>query len=252
MGASTTSNAVAVIPARFASTRFPGKPLANETGKYLVQHVYEQAARAQRVFRVIVATDDQRIVDAVRSFGGDVMLTRADHPNGTSRLAEVAGMLPDTDEIIVNVQGDEPEIDPLHIDLAIDTLLRNNADMSTLAAPFGEREDPADPNIVKVVCDQHHRAMYFSRSAIPCCRSRANDAAARPLKHVGLYVYRRAFLLEYVTWPATPLEQVEQLEQLRVLERGRSITVAVTDAKHHGIDTPEQYQAFVERCTKNE
>ena len=236
--------AIAIIPVRYASTRFPGKPLARETGKFLFQHVYEQTSLASSVARVCVATDDQRIMEAAHQIGAKAILTRADHPNGTSRIAEVVASLPVTEcDVIVNVQGDEPEIDPSHIDAAVHALGTDD-DVATLASPFSPDESADDPNIVKVVTNLDHRALYFSRSRVP----HSDRSEALCLKHIGLYVYRRAFLLEYVNWPATPLESAERLEQLRVLEHGRSIAVAVVDDVHsHGIDTPEQYQAFVKR-----
>ena len=237
---------VAIIPARFASTRFPGKMLVDRTGKPLIQHVYERVVEASLVDRVIVAADDERIIDAVRSFGGSAVMTRSDHANGTSRLAEAAASL--EADIIVNVQGDEPEIEPALIDLAIRALQSDaDAPVATLASPFAPDEDPANPNIVKVVIGQNRRALYFSRALIPYDRDRTGHAA--PLKHVGIYVYRRDFLLRYVTLSPTPLEQAEQLEQLRILEHGSPITVAVGQASFHGIDTPEQYDAFVTRYT---
>lgn len=238
-------NIVAVIPARFGSTRFPGKMLADRTGHPLVQHVYGRAILARSIQRVIVATDDERIAEAVRAFDGEVMMTRADHPNGTSRIAEVARSL--DAPIIVNVQGDEPELDPSLIDRAVNALVQDQgAAVATIASPFASHEDPADPNIVKVVLNRRGRALYFSRALIPHDRD-GEGAGATPLKHVGLYVYRRDFLFEYTTLPPTPLEEAERLEQLRVLEFGHAITVAVAEAHHHGIDTPEQYEAFVER-----
>jgi 3-deoxy-manno-octulosonate cytidylyltransferase (CMP-KDO synthetase) len=237
--------AVAVIPARYASTRFPGKVLASRTGRPLVQHVWEAARRARRVGRVIVATDDRRVRDAVLAFGGEAVLTRADHANGTSRIAEVSARL--QEPIIVNVQADEPEIDPDHIDAAIAALEADEgAVAATLAAPFAPGEDPASPHIVKVVRDLAGRALYFSRAPIPHVRD-GGDAVA-PLKHVGLYVYRREFLLEYPDLPETPLEAAEKLEQLRFLEHGYAIAVAIVERSSHGIDTPEQYEAFVERA----
>lgn len=243
-------DAIAIIPARFAASRFPGKPLACETGRPLIQHVYEQAAQAS-VSRVIVATDDERIAAAVRAFGGEAVMTRADHPNGTMRIAEVAARL--DGPFIVNVQGDEPEIDPSHIDAAIDAL-RRTADgdvaivASTLAAPFEQGEDPRNSNIVKVVTDRDDCALYFSRALIP--HDRDATGIVPPRKHIGLYVYRRAFLLEYPSLPATPLEAAESLEQLRILEHGRRIRVATVTGASHGIDTPEQYRAFVDRWRK--
>ena len=248
--------ALAVIPARYASTRLPGKMLADRTGKPLIQHVWERAKLAKKVDRVIVATDDQRILDAVKRFGGEAVMTRADHPNGTSRIAEaVANLKPQASasrkpaDIIVNVQGDEPDLDPALIDLAVDTLIAHpECPVATIASPFAAGEDPANPNIVKVVIDRSGRALYFSRALIPCNRD-GSAAAAGPLKHVGLYVYRRAFLPVYVGLPAAPLEQAEKLEQLRMLEHGHAIAVAVAEAHHHGIDTPEQYEAFVQRTS---
>jgi len=238
--------AVIVIPARFASSRFPGKPLANDTGKPLIQHVWERARKASCVDRVVVATDDDRIASAVRAFGGEALMTRTDHPNGASRLAEALDLLDmPGDTIIVNVQGDEPEIDAALIDDLAWALKRDSGLLiATIASPFAAGEDPADPNIVKVVCNQAGFAMYFSRSRIP---SRAVGAPAQPLKHVGLYAYRAAFLRRYVAMTPMPMEQAERLEQLRVLEHGERISVLVRQTRHHGIDTPEQYASFVKR-----
>lgn len=256
-------SAIAVIPARYASVRFPGKVLADRTGRPLIQHVYERVRQAGLVDRVIVAADDQRIIDAVQRFGGEAVMTRSDHPNGTSRIAEaIAGLgasqasppqadKPQASSLIVNVQADEPEIEPDSIDLAVHALRDHpRCVMATLASPFGPNENPADPNIVKVVIDAAGCAMYFSRALIPHCR--AGPDADRPLKHVGMYVYRREFLLKYATLPPTPLEQAEQLEQLRVLEHGYNIAVAVTNVSFHGIDTPEQYEAFVQRYRESQ
>lgn len=236
------SDVVVVIPARFASSRFPGKPLAARTGRPLIQHVCDRARLARSASRVLVATDDSRIERVVREFGGEVVMTRADHPNGTSRLAEVARDLPNG-TIVVNLQGDEPEIEPALIDRVAESL--GDADMCTIASPFAADEDPSDPNIVKVVVDRMGRALYFSRAMIPARRDVMGPSS--PLKHVGLYAYRREFLIEYVGMTPTPLERTEHLEQLRVLEHGRSIQVVIADARHHGIDTPEQYNEFVRR-----
>ncbi len=247
-----TTTAIALLPARYASTRFPAKPLAKETGKFLIQHVYEQASLAKRISQVIVATDDARIEEAVKSFGGTVVMTSPDHPNGTSRLAEVAASLNDAndDTIFVNVQGDEPEIDPGCIDQVVDVLDHSGrASIGTLASPFADDEDPSDPNLVKVVCDRTGHALYFSRACVPFDRD--NDTSGLPpipLKHIGLYAYRKSFLAEYVQLPPTPLEQAEQLEQLRALEHGKSIAVGIAAfSTHPGIDTPNQYAAFVNR-----
>jgi 3-deoxy-manno-octulosonate cytidylyltransferase (CMP-KDO synthetase) len=238
------AEAVAVIPARYASVRFPGKVLADRTGKPLVQHVYEQVAAARQVARVVVAADDRRIVDAVEGFGGEAVMTRADHPNGTSRIAEVAPAL--AAGIVVNVQADEPEIEPGLIDLAVQDLgAHPTCVASTLAAPFTAAEDPADPNIVKVVIGAAGTALYFSRALIP--HDRDGTAPTRPLKHVGMYVYRREFLETFTALPPTPLERAERLEQLRILEHGYDIAVTVADVRYHGIDTPQQYDEFVHR-----
>lgn len=237
-------NAIAVIPARFASVRFPAKMLADRTGKPLVQHVYERAIQAKLISRVVIATDDERIATAVRSFGGDVVMTSPDHPNGTSRIAEAADSL-DAD-ILVNVQGDEPEMDPTLIDLAVQKIIDDGeAPMSTVASPMNPDDDPTSPNIVKVVLDHRSRALYFSRALIP--HDRDGDGIATVLKHVGLYVYRRDFLPKYLAMSPTPLENTERLEQLRVLEHGYQIAVAIAPSNSQGIDTPEQYETFVQR-----
>jgi 3-deoxy-manno-octulosonate cytidylyltransferase (CMP-KDO synthetase) len=247
-------NVVAVIPARFGSTRFPGKPLVARSGKPLIQHVCEQARRSRRIERIIVATDDLRILEAVRGFGCEAVLTRADHPNGTSRIAEVAADLDCS--IIVNVQGDEPAMEPDLMDAAVEALEAHpECPMATIASPFGPGEDPSDPNIVKVVVGGNGRALYFSRAPIPFWRDALRERAAHPdarppaghLKHVGLYVYRRPFLATFLGLPVSPLETTEQLEQLRVLEHGYGIAVAIGRASFHGIDTPEQYEAWLER-----
>ncbi|MHC5023003.1 MAG: 3-deoxy-manno-octulosonate cytidylyltransferase [Planctomycetota bacterium] len=241
-------NVVAIIPARYESTRFPGKALADRTGRTLIQHVHERVVQSRLIEQVIVATDDERIAAAVASFGGDVVMTRSDHPNGTCRIAEAAAAL--DARVIVNVQGDEPEIEPDLIDLAIRALEdRPDCPVATLASPFAADEDPADPNIVKGVTDRDGAALYFSRALIPHPRV-AGGAGAAPLKHVGMYVYRRAFLLAYPDLSPTPLEQTERLEQLRVLEHGHKIAVAVGDARWHGIDTPAQYDEFVQRVQR--
>jgi 3-deoxy-manno-octulosonate cytidylyltransferase (CMP-KDO synthetase) len=247
---------VAIIPARMASTRFPGKMLAAETGTPLIVHVAQAAAKAPSLSRVVVAADDPRILDAVRSRGIDCVLTATDHPNGTSRLAEAADLLGlPADTIVVNVQGDEPEIEPAVIDAAVGALTAHpTAAVSTVAAPLAPADDPNNPNIVKVVCRRDGTAMYFSRSRVPFIRDPqvAGNPGAGPLRHVGLYCYRRSFLTTYRSLTPTPAEQAESLEQLRVLEHGHSIAVAVVpDAGNPGIDTPEQYAAFVARWKRS-
>lgn len=238
--------AVAIIPARMGSTRFPGKVLASETGRPLIWHVHQRAMAAPSVSRVVVATDSAEVLEAVEAFGGEAVLTSPDHPNGASRLGEACERLALHDEsVIVNVQGDEPEIEPALIDCAVETLIRSGAPVATIASPFAPDEDPSGPHIVKVVRRTDGHALYFSRSLIPYPREASPEA--RPLKHVGLYAYRRSFLRTYGTLSATPLERAEGLEQLRMLEHGFAIAVALHEASHHGVDTPEDYRAFVGR-----
>ena len=242
-----------VIPARYASSRLPGKPLLRETGKYLIQHVYEQAGQSG-AGEVIVATDDERILRAVAGFGGKAVMTRADHASGTDRIAEVAGSL--DAEIIVNLQGDEPLIEPAILDLLPELLEQDGAaDVATLATPITSAEQWRDPNCVKVVRDNSDRALYFSRSPIPYVRDGHADFSQRPalfLQHLGLYAYRRAFLLKLATLPPEPLEGLEKLEQLRVLAIGRCIHVGVVDHSAIGVDTPADYQRFVETYRRQE
>lgn len=236
-----------VIPARYASKRLPGKPLLRTTGKYLVQHVYEQACRARQATQVLVATDDPRIQAAVESFGGGVVMTRTDHQSGTDRVAEVARGL-DAD-VFVNLQGDEPLIEPATLDLLPELLARDAAaDMATLAVPITSAEQWRDPNCVKVVCDARGSALYFSRSPIPFVRDGEPDFQAQPprfLQHLGLYAYRRDFLLQLAQLPPHPLEQLEKLEQLRVLALGRRILVGQIREATVGVDTPADYERFV-------
>lgn len=243
---------VGLIPARLASSRFPEKVLASTTGKPLIQHVVESARRSATLSRIVVATDHPRIEEAVRSFGGECVMTSAEHPNGTSRLAEAAERLAlGASDIVVNIQGDEPEIDPGVIDAAVARLIEQRTEVATVASPFARDEDAANPNIVKVVLSREGHALYFSRARIPYPRNTGEDTngvtPTQPLKHIGLYVYRVSFLRHYVALPPTPLEQTEFLEQLRVLEHGYRIAVAVRAVHTQGIDTPEQYEAFARR-----
>lgn len=232
-----------------ASTRFPGKVLANATGKPLIQHVWESASKSRRASRTVIATDDARVSAAAAAFGAECVMTRADHPNGTSRLAEAAATLGlPANSIVVNAQGDEPELDATLIDAAVEVLERSAAPVATVATPFRDGERPDDPNIVKVVVGGSGTALYFSRSLVPYPREGAANAPVRPLRHVGLYVYRRSFLDQYLKLPVTDLEQTEQLEQLRILYHGFAIAVAVRVATGFGgVDTPEQYAQFVAR-----
>ncbi len=240
-----------VIPARFASTRLPGKPLLEETGKPLVVHVVLAAKRAKRINRVIVATDDTRIRDVVLAHGGEAVMTRADHASGTDRAAEVAAQYAHVG-IIVNVQGDEPEIEPEAIDLVVQRLLDSpDAPMATLATPIRNQETFLSNACVKVVCSHEGKALYFSRAPIPFDRDKS-ARAGDPLGylHLGIYAYQRDFLLGYHSLPNSRLEGLEKLEQLRALEAGHSIAVGIVEHAAAGIDTPEDYAAFVARWKK--
>lgn len=243
---------VVCIPARYASTRFPAKVLARDTGKYLIQHTWEQARKAKLPERVVIAADDEKIVQAAREFGAECVLTSPKHNSGTDRIAEAVGRS-DAD-IVINVQGDEPRIDPDHIDYLARLLLDSpDASMATLAAPFAAREQIADPNVVKVVVGASGKAIYFSRSVIPYDRDRAGVGdVSHYLRHIGIYAYRRDFLLKITSLPQTPLEKLEKLEQLRTIENGYTILVGKVERTCEGIDTPEQYAAFVKTQARKE
>ena len=231
--------AVAIIPARLASTRLPDKPLALLAGKPMLQHVYERARQARTLSGVIVATPDPEIVRAVRGWGGQVVLTDENHPTGTDRVAEACRDLPRDMEVIVNIQGDEPLIDPDTIDAVAAPLLADPALVMASARcplPLGRETDPA---VVKVVCDKNGFALYFSRSPLPYRRS--PDAPAASFQHVGLYAYRRDFLLTLAALPPTPLEQAESLEQLRALENGYRIRI-IDAPPAEAVDTPEDLE----------
>jgi 3-deoxy-manno-octulosonate cytidylyltransferase (CMP-KDO synthetase) len=237
-----------VIPARFGSQRLPGKPLLRATGKYLIEHVYERAVQARRASQVIVATDDERIASAVESFGGQVQLTRADHPSGSDRVAEIAARL-DAD-VIVNLQGDEPLVEVEALDLLPHLLEKDSGcAIATLATPIRSWGYWQNPNVVKVVCDDLGRALYFSRSPIPYVRDNAPDFEADPpccLQHLGLYAYRRDALVKLAQTPPSPLELMEKLEQLRALALGMRIAVGVVPHAGFGIDTYSDYDRFVQ------
>jgi 3-deoxy-manno-octulosonate cytidylyltransferase (CMP-KDO synthetase) len=294
---------VAVIPARYDSSRFAGKVLAKDTGKFLIQHTYERACRAKLPQKVIIAADDEKVVAAAKTFGAECVLTSPDHQSGTDRIAEAVA---DMDvEIVVNLQADEPEIDPANIDHLAKLLLDNpDYPMATLVAAFQGAEQVADPNIVKVIISscvqqmdsrfrgndreemrssivipaqagiqnsagdidsrchaddntQHAgrgmrhetgRAIYFSRSVIPYDRQKSGIGDVRQyLRHIGIYAYRKKFLLEITALPQTPLEKIEKLEQLRAIENGFGILVGQVEHTCDGIDTPEQYAEFVKR-----
>ncbi len=228
---------VVIIPARFQSSRFPGKPLADLAGHPIIEHVYRRASAAPSVDAVVVATDDARIAAAVEGFGGIARLTRSSHPSGTDRLAEVAEDLPC--EIVVNVQADEPLVEPEMIEQAIEALETDSAlQMSTLRRRITDDADHTNPNVVKVVVNRDGCALYFSRSPIPSSRGGPTTA----YRHVGLYAYRRAFLLAFARLQPTPLERAESLEQLRVLEHGFRIRTVETDCDSIGVDTPEDLE----------
>ena len=229
---------IVVIPSRYAATRLPGKPLVNLAGKPMVQRVYEQAKLAQTVHRVLVATDDQRIVDAVQAFAGEARMTRSDHRTGTERIAEVAAHEPG--DVFVNVQGDEPLIDPVAIDTAVAALLEDPpAQIATVATAIRHVPDIMDPNVVKTVLEIDSNALYFSRAPIPWVRDTQQKIHVRYWKHLGLYVFQREALLEYPTLPQGELEKIEQLEQLRWLENGWKIRVAEVEHDAVSVDVPE-------------
>jgi 3-deoxy-manno-octulosonate cytidylyltransferase (CMP-KDO synthetase) len=275
--------AAAILPVRYASTRLPGKPLLAQTGRPLIRHVWEQVRRARRLDPVIVATDDERIAQAARAFGAQVELTDAGHPSGSDRVAEVVRRLPPGVQLVLNVQGDEPEVDPGDLDRLVERLAAGGEELVTLARPLGPGEAAAwrDPHTVKVVCDEAGRALYFSRSPIPhgLDGSGAHDAlagagspaaggpaagtpatgspaagtlVAGALAHQGVYGWRREALLAFAAAPPSALERAERLEQLRALALGMRIGVVLTDHASLGIDTPQDYARFVERHARRE
>lgn len=250
----TIPSIIAIIPARYGSTRFSGKALVPIRDKPMIQWVYERTKRSELVHRVIVATDDERIANAVRAFGGEAVMTARDHATGTDRIAEVARSL--SCDIVVNVQGDEPLIRPEMIDQAVRPLMNDESiPMGTLAKRIEDPAETVDPNVVKVVFDERGFALYFSRAPIPWDRDRwagrttlsglTNDADR--FKHIGLYVFRRDFLLAFAAMPQTPLETVEKLEQLRALERGHRIRVVVTEHESFGVDIPGDLGKILQR-----
>ncbi|HVO56767.1 MAG TPA: 3-deoxy-manno-octulosonate cytidylyltransferase [Dongiaceae bacterium] len=240
-----TPRVVIVIPARYGSVRLPGKPLVSLGGKPMVERVYERAKQARTASRVIVATDDERIVKAVEGFGGEARMTRTDHRTGTERIAEVAAHT--EGDVFVNVQGDEPLLDPTAVDTAVGALLEEPAAaIATVAVPVRTPSDIMDPNVVKTVLDFEDNALYFSRAPIPWVRDSAAKVHARHLKHLGLYVFQRDALLEYPTLPQGELERLEQLEQLRWMENGWKIRVAEVEHDAVSVDVPED----VERVEK--
>jgi 3-deoxy-manno-octulosonate cytidylyltransferase (CMP-KDO synthetase) len=240
------SGVLVVLPARFGSSRLPGKPLLKETGKFLVQHTWEQARRLKTATAVVVATDDERIATAVRSFGGEAVMTSPACATGSDRVAEVARAR--SEEIVVNLQADEPEFDAGDVDRLVEAMRAEpSLPLGTLAA-VAEPDERSRPSVVKVVCDRRGRALYFSRALVPHHRDPGPEEAP-VLRHVGVYAYRRESLLEFTRLPQTPLEKAEKLEQLRALEHGWPIRVIVGGKAPAGIDTPEDYAAFVRRAS---
>jgi 3-deoxy-manno-octulosonate cytidylyltransferase (CMP-KDO synthetase) len=234
---SSQLSSIVVIPARYESTRFPGKPLALLAGRPMIEHVYRRACDARGVSRVLVATDDQRIAAAVRRFGGVAVMTKPTHATGTDRLAEVADSI--ECDVVVNVQGDEPLVAPEMIEQAIAPFVSDPAlQMTSLRSPIRSDDDLYDPNVVKVVVDQDDFALYFSRAPIPWVRERETGAAAYAWRHIGLYGYRRTFLPRFAAMSHTALERFERLEQLRALEHGIRIKVMPTSFEAVGVDTP--------------
>lgn len=256
MDASTSSfvpsasqlKACVVIPARLDSTRLPGKMLLRETGRSIIEHTHATALLAKRPLAVVVATDHEQIAEEVRRFGGKAVMTSVHCQSGTDRVAEVARQMPEYD-VFVNLQGDEPEMDPTSIDRVIEVLAEDAATpMASIATPLSTMEMLSDPAVVKVVLDRTGRALYFSRSAIPFVRDVEEMTEEPPFyHHLGLYAYRRDFLLHFSELPVSRLEQAEKLEQLRVLEAGETIRIGVVPNACSGIDTPADYAAFVQR-----
>ncbi|MBR1673147.1 MAG: 3-deoxy-manno-octulosonate cytidylyltransferase [Fretibacterium sp.] len=236
-----------VIPARWASSRLPGKPLADLCGKPMIQHVYERAKLSDALSGVVVATDDERVLNAVRAFGGEAVMTSLKHPNGSSRAEEAARKYPMTADAVINIQGDEPLLNPMMIDEVAGALAEPEVTCATLCRPLAE-EDRTNPNVVKVVMSRTGDALYFSRSLIPYPR---HEPSVPLYQHIGIYGYSVDFLRLYVTLPMTPLAEAESLEQLKVLEHGYKIRVKVTACLDpgRGVDTPEDLE-FVRGCLR--
>lgn len=241
------NNILAIIPARYASSRFPGKPLIDIAGKTMIERVYEQVGKASCISQVIVATDDDRIYQEVKRFGGQVEMTGNEHLSGTDRVGEVAEKYPDFTHII-NIQGDEPLIDPRQIDAVGSLLIENKKiEIATLVRPILEKEAESNPNVVKAVLDKSGKALYFSRSQIPFPRNRVSLPF---YQHIGIYGFRRKTLLELIQLPQSSLEEAESLEQLRWLYHGYNIYTAITDLPTYAVDTPEDLQKIQEELGK--
>jgi 3-deoxy-manno-octulosonate cytidylyltransferase (CMP-KDO synthetase) len=233
--------AIGIIPARYGSTRFPGKPLADILGKPMIQHVWERASRTKTLKKVIIATDDERIIEKAKEFGAEAVLTSPSLSSGTERVAEAVRDL-DVD-IVANIQGDEPLIEPKAIDEAVKSLINDpKIPMATLAYQTTKKEEIEDPNVVKVVFNKDNFALYFSRSPIPFSKIQDPGSRLQAYKHLGLYIYRKEFLAKLVQLEPSPLESIEGLEQLRVLENGYRIKVVETKYDSVGVDTPEDLE----------
>lgn len=244
-----SSRTLVAIPARWGSTRFPGKPLHLIAGKPLVQHVWERCQGCKQIDDIIIATDDVRIAEAAAGFGAKAVLTSPDHPSGTDRIAEAAKSFPDH-RILINVQGDEPLISPALIDELACTMRDDpGVKMITAAAPIHDPAQITDANVVKVIFDTHGDALYFSRSPLPFVRN--PEAWPRSYRHLGIYGFQRSFLFQFVAWPPSRLERTESLEQLRALENGSRIRVVLTDELSPGVDTPEQAAAIEKHLQKH-
>ncbi len=229
---------IGIIPARWGSTRFEGKVLAKLKGKYLIQHAWERARKSKLLDRILIACDDERILKAVDEFGAKAVMTSRKHISGTDRIAEAVGPL--AVKVVINIQADEPLVDPKVIDHLVQTMLDDRTCMmATAVRPIESKDDLENPNVVKVVIDQNRNALYFSRSAIPFNRDKKKFDDINYYKHVGLYAYRKEFLLKFKDLPKSHLESIEKLEQLRVLEAGYKIKTIETDIETIGVDTPE-------------
>ena len=246
--------AIAVIPARYSATRLPGKPLVSLGGKPMIQRVWERASQAQRISRVIIATDDERIRQAATGFGAEVAMTRPEHRSGTERVAEVAIHVPGKPEdVFVNVQGDEPLVEPEAIDTLVEAIeSEEGVAIATLMVPIAKAPDIMDPNVVKVVLDFDGNALYFSRAPIPWVRDREAPVHVKHMKHLGLYAFRREALLEFPTLPVGDLERVEQLEQLRWMENGYKIRVAETVHDSVSVDVPGDVERVEQLLKKSQ
>ncbi len=249
-------SAIVIIPCRYASTRFPGKPLQSLMGKPLIQHVYERSSKAKNIKKVFAATDSEAIIEAIKSFGGNAVMTSDTHQSGTDRVAEAFLKISEINkeispsDIVVNVQGDEPMIMPEMIETVVGLLDDSRANMATLAKKIESYHELINANIVKVVFDAERFALYFSRSPIPYCRDEWKDLynigmepfTGELFKHIGIYAYSGAFLLKFAKLPVSRLERIEKLEQLRAIEHGFKIKIAITKHETIGVDTPEDLE----------